>query len=328
MLKWSHLRLITISFVMLISPLVAKSEPEYLVTKSVRVGKLIIDYRFHDKESQLLEAKISHIISQAFEHFSQLFNGHPRDLNANEYHKIKVKVNYSDRIGGEADPQFIELTLSNKELFGYASWETVLIHEVFHLWNAESFRYKDGSEQWFNEGVSDFYAFQTAAAFGIHSPSEALHKAALPIAYYTSSSKQHPLSMRKAGKSKKSKIENYFLVYNGGWVTAMVLDFQIREQTQGKKSLDDLMRWLYKNFPRDKKKYELSDIKAGLKLTTGNDFSDFFKRYIEGSETIPVDAYFDIGKASWAYEFEKSSATSKPNQTHNTLYQVLGIYPK
>ena len=172
--------------------------------------------------------------------------------------------------------------------FGFGSWQTLLLHELFHLWSAESFRYKDGREHWFNEGVTEYYAFKAAVQLGLVSAEDMLSKAAFPIGYYSASEGIGKISMREAGKTNNTKFDNYFLVYHGGWVVAMIIDREIRERTGGEKSLDDLMRWMYEHFPRHQKLYTFSDIINGLKTVTNSDYTDFLSRYVDGVERIPV----------------------------------------
>jgi len=155
---------------------------------------------------------------------------------------------------------------------------------------------------------------------GIVSPEEMLTTSALSLGYYTGSNGIEKISMRNAGVDDKTKFENFFLVYHGGWITAMVLDHDIRSRTNNGKSLDDLMKWLYANFLRTEKLYDTSDIINGIKITTGLDYTEFFNRYIYDTEVIPVATYFDPGKALWDFKW---SEEGKSNHTY--FYKSLGI---
>ncbi|QPG06664.1 hypothetical protein IT774_05795 [Salinimonas marina] len=208
-------------------------------------------------------------------------------------------------------------------MFGFGGWKTVLLHEIFHLWSAESIRYKDGREHWFNEGFTEYYAFKTALQLGLISADEATSIAAFPIGYYSASNGLGKISMRDAGKSNETKFENYFLVYHGGWVVAMILDHEIRLKTNGAKSLDDLMTYMYLNYPRHKKLYSTEDIVLGLEKTTGINFSDFINQYVIGVQTIPVSDYFNLSNAIWSYKFNKHNKSN-----YKYLYQTLGIKSK
>lgn len=274
-----------------------------------------LQFVFADKAAAPYEAEISQLVAKAYQQYQPLFQGYPRDLQGVPYRHLQLHVNTGDKPGGEADPAQVSLTISDKVLFGYASWRTLLLHEVFHLWNAESFRYASQQEQWFNEGMTDFYAYRTACRIGLISPQQALSIAALPLGYYSSTRQQ--ISMRAAADI--SKKEHYFLIYHGGWVVAMVLDFDIRQRSQGKHSLDDLMRWLYQHKPRQQQLYQLEDLVIGLKQSTGLDYQSFFNRHVQGTEKIPVAEYFDIGRAAWQLEFNES-----PSADAALLYQTLG----
>jgi len=276
----------------------------------------LLQFEFKDQAASQYQDEVKQLVEQAFQRYVPLFQGHPRDSDGNPYRQLTLKIKTADMPGGEADPGVVELSINPRQIFGYANWRTLLLHEVFHLWNAESFRYASQKEQWFNEGFTDFYAYKTAAQLGVLSPAQALANTALPLGYYQSAAQ--PFSMRQA--AEVSKTDHYFLVYNGGWVTALVLDLDIRKRSQGAHSLDDLMRWMYQHKPRHQQLYQLADILTGLQQSTGLDYQDFFARYIDGKEKIPLAEYLDLGKAAWQLEFHQT-----PTDASKRLYQSIGI---
>ena len=295
-------------------------EASELSEKRVELENVKINYQFLDRTSIEKESEITELVSSAFSLFAKLFGGLPRDLAGNEYSEISIKVKQGNYLGGEADPQLIILTWSNGDMFGYGNWKTLLLHEIFHLWSAESIRYEDGSEHWFNEGFAEYYSFKAAAQLGLISAEEAISIAAFPIGYYSASKGLGQISMRDAGKSNKTKFDNYFLVYHGGWVVAMILDHEIRSRTDGAKSLDDVMVYMYKNYPRDRKLYNIEDILNSVKKTTDFDFSRFLNKYVTGTQKIPISDYFHLSDAIWSYKF------NTPNKLkYKYLYQTLGI---
>lgn len=83
------------------------------------------------------------------------------------------------------------------------------------------------------------------------------------------------------------------------------------------------MQWLYQNYKRAEKLYDFSDIAAAIRSTSGLDYQPFFARYIEGTDTIPVAEYFDLGKALWDFEF-----TPDAHSKHGNLYHSLGVWPE
>ena len=297
-----------------------QKEKKEKVSKTVFTKELEINYEFFDNESQEIESEITKVIDEGFNHFKNIFKGNLRDTLNIKYKKFTVQVRKSENTSGEADPGILILNWSENLTFGYAKWEASLLHELFHLWNAESFRYKTGKEHWFNEGFSNFYAYQTATKLGMVSHEDMLSTVVFPVGRYLGTKRLDSLSMREAGKDNQTKFDNFFLIYNGGWVAAMVLDFDIRTKTNNDKSLDNLMEWLYENFNRTEKLYDVNDIIEGIKITAGLDYTDFFDKYINGLEVIPVSNYFDIGKSLIDFKWNK-----KDIKRHYYLYQTLGI---
>jgi len=302
--------------------LIKKSDLEKM-NQTIISGDLKINYKFLDEESLEKEAEFTEIITKSFTFYKDLFGGNPRDTLDATYADFTIKVKKTNDSGGEADAKSIMFNWSENNTLGYGSWKTVLMHELFHLWNGETIRYKNGEEHWFNEGFSEFYTFQTAVRMGIVSPEEMLSTSALSLGYYTGSKGLGNISMRTAGVDDKTKFENFFLVYHGGWITAMVLDVDIRYKTNNEKSLDDVMKWLYENFLRTEKLYVTNDIISGIKITTGIDYTEFFNTYIYNSETILVSKYFDPGKALWDFKWNK-----KGRPKHQYFYKALGINTK
>ncbi|PKF54661.1 hypothetical protein CW748_15495 [Alteromonadales bacterium alter-6D02] len=309
-------KLVSFAFFLLASiPLQAKE-----ALKVVQLENVTINYHFMDEQSVKKENEINQLTNKAFLSYTKFFGGLPRDKKGVEYSEISIHVRQGKYLGGEADPKLIILSWNNGKTFGFSTWQRILLHELFHLWSAESFRYQDGREHWFNEGFSEFYTFKTAVELGLISSEEMLAVVSSVIGYYSTSSGLGKISMRRAGRTNKLKFENYFLVYGGGWVVAMVLDHDIRKRTNNNKSIDELMRWMYVNFHRDKKLYSLGDITQGLKYTTGIDYSNFMKSFVDGNKILPVSDYLSISDAQWALTFNQKSISN-----YKILFETLGI---
>jgi len=98
--------------------------------------------------------------------------------------------------------------------------------------------------------------------------------------------------------------------YKQGAAAALVLDAEIRSQTKGKKSLDDVMRYLWNHFRTAGKKYtgeSFETIAAAFEAVTGRSFE---KRLVELTRTTaPVDyekALKPLGLAFTATERDKT----------------------
>jgi predicted metalloprotease with PDZ domain len=81
--------------------------------------------------------------------------------------------------------------------------------------------------------------------------------------------------------------------YSRGKVIAAIFDVMIVEKFNGKKCLDDFMRYVYEKYAK-KLNRGLSDqeFKKELEEFLGIDLTDFYNRYIEGTEIPPYKDYF------------------------------------
>jgi predicted metalloprotease with PDZ domain len=86
--------------------------------------------------------------------------------------------------------------------------------------------------------------------------------------------------------------------YPKGEVLGLVLDLLIRGRTQGRASLDDVMRRMYSKFYLESSNatyylkgrgYTPEDFARTASEVAGFDLSDFFRRYVQGVETPPYD---------------------------------------
>ena len=75
------------------------------------------------------------------------------------------------------------------------------------------------------------------------------------------------------------------------------LDLEIRSQTGGRKSLDEVMRYLYKKFYEAPgatsygpgRGYSEEDVLDAVNTVSGRDFGDFFAKYVRGTAPLPFD---------------------------------------
>jgi len=85
--------------------------------------------------------------------------------------------------------------------------------------------------------------------------------------------------MSQAGEGQR-KGQHYFLVYCGGLVAGMMLDYDIRSHSRNTRNLDGLMKTMYLAFNRTDRKYTNADLLAELNKFSGKDYTEFFNRHI------------------------------------------------
>lgn len=275
---------------------------------------------FKTAELRRHEPRIRFLLQEAFSEYRDLFGGMPAGVDGFDYAKLKLIV--SAGTGGESDPELIKLRIDDTKLFGFYGWEMTLLHEVFHLWSAETFRYESDRQQWFNEGAAEYYTFKLAVKLGIIPVEDIASRFNYPVGGYLSGTGLGRVSMSQAGARVNGKREHYSLIYHGGFVASMVLDHQIRLNSEGIFSLDYLMRELYVKNSRYEK-YSNQTLVALIKNTSGLDTTEFFKEYIEGVKVIPVGAYFDLSMLELKLKLDIPITLTK----QLILADMLGVPP-
>jgi predicted metalloprotease with PDZ domain len=168
-------------------------------------------------------------------------------------------------------------------------WANQMAHELFHYWNSDLMRSAAYSDtQWFSEGSAEYFANLILFRTGIIDESLFRKKVEklLGLYVYYKGWQNPEQSLREAGKSKgKSR----FAVYNGGWMACLAIDLIICEETDGAKSMEDVMREMLARY--HDKTYTLEDLMNVCSAVAEKDLSGFFSQYILGNELIPTDEF-------------------------------------
>ncbi|MFC1555919.1 PQQ-binding-like beta-propeller repeat protein [candidate division KSB1 bacterium] len=88
--------------------------------------------------------------------------------------------------------------------------------------------------------------------------------------------------------------ELYFLLcQNKGTLVMFLIDRLMREMTSGVKNIDDFTKYIFDTYADQSTIYFTdSEMLNALNTLTGSDFTDFFNRYVYGTEKLPLDEYF------------------------------------
>ena len=127
-----------------------------------------------------------------------------------------------------------------------AQLANALTHETFHLWipNAVAL---SGEYDWFYEGFTMYQAARAAVRLGLVTWPEFLN--AMARAYDGSlATNAPPLSLIDASKQRWTF--GAPSVYSKAMVVAFLYDLNLRNQTGGKRSLDDVYRRVFRDHPR------------------------------------------------------------------------------
>ena len=183
----------------------------------------------------------------------------------------------------------------------------IFSHEFFHLWNVKRIHSKllgpfdytkrvKTTSLWLAEGVTEYYAHTLLARYGIISPTQLYSD----IADWRKEMEMAPDAAKKKSLEQLSIDESAFdmdeatLFYSRGPLVALMLDIEIRSKTNNQKSLDDVMRALNADAQQGKTYNEDSLIDL-VEQYSGVDLTEFYNRYIHGTDSLPIDAYLAKG---------------------------------
>lgn len=194
----------------------------------------------------------------------------------------------------------------------YLNFINLVAHEYFHLWNVKRIRPIElgpfdydhevyTSLLWVMEGVTSYYDELILRRAGFYSQETFLNKLMSSINYVEGSigSRVQPVAHAsfdawiKAYRPTENSANTSMTYYSRGSVLGAVLDAKIISNTQGKKCLDDFMKTLYSvYYVRLNRGFTEAEFKKELSDFMGQDMSDFFARYVDGTEVIPYASIF------------------------------------
>jgi predicted metalloprotease with PDZ domain len=180
----------------------------------------------------------------------------------------------------------------------------LMSHEYFHLFNVKRIRpaamwpYDYHAEQytpllWWSEGVTDYYADLTNVRSGLWTTPRFLANTAEDMRQVEST----PEPWSEEDGSVATWINEVFvnssqLYYPKGALTGMLLDIAIRDASDNRRSLDDVMRALYTRFYQRQKGFTTADLLGLLREAGMPDVDQFYQRYINGRDPLPFESVF------------------------------------
>ena len=224
---------------------------------------------------------------------------------------------------------------------GYLQFLELCSHEYFHTWNVKRIQPKvyqqaDLSEPvytnqlWWFEGITSYYDGLILQRAGLIDNETYLKLLA----------KQMTRVYRMPGRFKQSVAESSFYTwtkfyqqdenapnaiisyYTKGCLIALGLDLTIRQQTQGERSLDDVLQHLWQHFGQHGIGLQEGQIEQICSDVSGIDLSGFFQRYLYGTEDLPFEQLF----AAFGIEFTLRPANSLTDLGGSTADDALPLH--
>ncbi|RFP63852.1 peptidase M61 [Hymenobacter lapidiphilus] len=151
---------------------------------------------------------------------------------------------------------------------------------------------------WLYEGVTEYVAQQVQVQAGLISPAEfqARMKGKIDKADTYANVSFTDMSRRILEPPYQDMYEN---VYNKGALLGLLLDIRLRELSQGRQTLRDVLLALREKYGPTRS-FDDDALIPEIVALTNPEIGTFFRRYVQGAEPLPLAEYF--GKMGWTYQ--------------------------
>lgn len=208
---------------------------------------------------------------------------------------------------------------------------SISAHEIFHAWNVKRLRPADmwpydyhGPQPtpllWVSEGITDYYADLALVRGGVTAPAEF---------YRTTTDKIDQVGNAPATSLEDASLSTWihpvdgsgYIYYPKGSLAGLLLDVLIRDASDNRASLDEVIRDLYTRCYQAGKGFTRDDWwQAVSRAAGGKSFDDFATRYIDGREPFPYAAVLPL--AGFAFH---ADSTRLPRLGTSTVSDSTGI---
>jgi predicted metalloprotease with PDZ domain len=193
-------------------------------------------------------------------------------------------------------------------------------HEFFHVWNVKRLRPLElgpwdftrplaTRSLWIAEGLTNYYGHMMLHRAGLWTEEQMLNRVGEVIGGIENAPGSRLMSPEESSlvaplidgsvSSQRVDLQNTAIsYYQKGETIGIVLDLLIRGRTRGAKSLDDVMRAMYRRFYLESpnatyylrgRGYTGEDFERVATEVAGFDLHDFFERHVRRAETPPYD---------------------------------------
>jgi predicted metalloprotease with PDZ domain len=196
---------------------------------------------------------------------------------------------------------------------GYTGFMALVAHEYFHLWNVKRLRpaplgpFDYDKENytrllWVSEGITSYYDDLITQRAGLMSTQRYLDVVAGSISTVENTPGNQVQTVSESSFDawikyyRRNENTNNAEVsyYTKGGVLGHLLNMEIMKATDGDKSLDDVMRYMYARYYEQLNRgFTEQEFKAALERFAGKKLDDFFRDYVNGTKTPDYNRYFE-----------------------------------
>lgn len=195
----------------------------------------------------------------------------------------------------------------------YKGFLSLVAHEYFHLWNVKRIRpdalgpFDYNNENytdllWVMEGFTSYYDELLLYRAGIYTEDEIIRKLSGSINSIENQPGNKVMSAAESSfnawvkgyRPNENSYNTSISYYTKGAVIANMLDLMIINATKGAQSLDDVMRFLYQEYYKKQNRgFNSNEMQQAIEKISGLDLTDFFKKYVNGTETFDYKTIFN-----------------------------------
>jgi predicted metalloprotease with PDZ domain len=193
---------------------------------------------------------------------------------------------------------------------GYRRWLSFAAHEYFHTFNVKRIRpialgpFDYDHENyttmlWVSEGFTSYYMDLIVLRAGLMTPEQYYKTLTDNIATYENNSghlfqsaAESSIDTWHRGDNSANTTISY---YNKGKAIGALLDFKIRSETKNQKSLDDVMRTVYKEYFQEKKRgFKDEEFREVCERIAGVPLPEIFDVYVATTKEVDYAKYFTL----------------------------------
>jgi predicted metalloprotease with PDZ domain len=193
----------------------------------------------------------------------------------------------------------------------YPGFLSLVAHEYFHLWNVKRIRPKalgpfdyDNENYtnllWVSEGLTAYYDDLITRRAGFYSPEQYLTVLTNGIGTIQNAPGNAVQSLAESSwdawikyyRPSENSNNTSISYYTKGAVIGALLDLQIMHSSNGQRSLDDVMRFLYEEYYKKQKRgFTDIEMQQAVEKVAGLNMTDFFRDYIYSTKPIDYNRY-------------------------------------
>ncbi|HYX43364.1 MAG TPA: PDZ domain-containing protein, partial [Pyrinomonadaceae bacterium] len=182
---------------------------------------------------------------------------------------------------------------------------STIAHEFFHAWNVKRIRPDalgpfDYTQEnytrllWVAEGITSYYENILLRRAGLISDKDFLEGLARSIQGLQHTPGRLKMSAEESSfdawikqyRPDENSLNSFVSYYDKGAILGALLDLEIRRRSNGAKSLDDVLRYLYTDFYKKERNYTPEDFQRACEQMAGTSLEDFFRRHVRGREEL------------------------------------------